>query len=687
MTTHYLDFDRGSNGNGTVGTPWNSFTSAQNGIVRGDTVMVSGLLRGEMVFDPTKGGASPAAKTKWLGTVDNPFIVSGGEILSGWVQCTAADLADVGSNYASVWKTSLPKSSFVGSSPWSGNVCELNQQLPIATSRADTSDKFFLTKPGYYWQATAVITSGTGTSEILNAVSRPALTDLFTKTQLERGRLQVTARPNVGHDSTFTYNTTTKFMTITNPARYATNVSLRDSFAIANLLPTIKRGEWGFIDNGTTVTVYVWPQNLSSLAGGIEYSPRDVGIDIGGTSNIEIGYFKVRQVAGAISASGNLFNHGSPCSDVYLHNFESTDTYNDGGMQAAVYMSEVSNCEMAYFDIRRAQRAFGIFSQGAGANEFQAGGPSSVLQMATGGYIHHYTAAFCSSAAHRLFIVGNHVNAFGIFWECAKQSHGNTMNAYQSSHNHLWWGIDGEDSDGYYTWQEADSIMMMFCSASASLAPSGGARGITHQNFTHRNVGSVFGYKPAGVINCSTTPNPAELSFSNSLMVGDRNTPNDRAYVYNNVHHGTGSPTAVGYAADAATLLDIDHNVATNGVARGANDVLVSLDATYENAAAGDFRIKAGSIVRTKPGEDLTAIIAALKIRFPQVPDADWSKDMVGDTFDAAAPGVGPTVNKDAPRGQDRGITYAGIVGGSDGGGGGEPTRPIFNPGFKIKVA
>lgn len=678
MATYHCNFSAATNGIGTIGSPWNNPTSAQAGIVPGDTVMTSGVFQGVWTFDRAKGGVSPGAKTKWLGTLASPFVVSGGDAITGWAQCAPSRLADVGVNYAQIWEKTITKSTLLNSDPFSANICENNLQLPLCVERALTEDKFFLTRPHYYHTASSVTLAVAN----ITGFRLPAVTDLFTKTQIDRARAYFVTLPNLPATSAVTFDATTKVISLVTPAPYG-NSAFKDNFALANLLPAMKRGEWGFIDNGTTVTLFLWPQNVLSLAGAIQFSARSNAMDLNGISNVEVAFFKARQCAGRLGAHGNLVSSGG--SDVYLHNFESTDTLDFGGMFGAIYMSDVDNLEMGYFDVRRSQGTFGIYCQGSGANTGQANNTPETINLMSGGYIHHYTVAYASSAAHRLFTVGNHINAFGIFWECSKQSHGNKMNAYQSSYNHLWWGIDAEQTDGFFTMQESDSIVMMFCSSSASKAAFGEARGIFQQQFVHANLGRVYGYKGGAVINCSTTPNGLDgrLNSLNSLRWGSGNVPLDRVNVWNNVYHGHGAMTT----ADFGTVDDWDHNVTTIGTPRGPNDVFATLAATYVNAAINDFRYAPASIVRTKPAKDLTAYVAALKIRFPKMPDADWSKDMVGEVFTWANIGMGPTKNKDAARGAQRNITYSGLTGGSSGGGGGQPTKPVFAPGFKIKVA
>ena len=682
MATYYLNFQAASGGNGSIGTPWNDFDIAQAGIAPGDTVNVSGIRRGDMVLNPAKGGASPAAKTKWLGTLGAPFVVTGGEVLTGWQQCVAGDFAAVGANYASIWKVNVPKTFFPGSDPFSANLCEASAQIPICLERKLTADKFFLTLPTSYHTADAVALSGA----LLSGFYKPSVTDQYTQAQIEGCKVYFTASPNVAVKSDIaSFDPLTKYITLVTPATYDSN-SVKDNFALANLLPAMKRGEWGFKDLGTTVTVYCWPENVGNLAGNIEYSARSSNISINGTSNVEIGFFRTRGTATAVTGGGNLFNSGLDCSNVYLHNFESTDTLNFGNNDAAaVYMQNVDDLEMSYFDVRRAQGMFGVWVKGSNANAAATGSPGSV-NLAVRPYVHHGTVAYTSSGPVRLYTVGNGVFAFLIYWECARQSHGNTMNAYQGCYNLLWWGIDGEDADGFFTEQETDGLVMAFCSASASRAPSGGARGIYQQQNSTLKQGSVYGWKGGGVINCRTTPNRADAreGSTNSLRKGSSLVPLDLQTVVNNIYHGHSAMTT----GDFAACTDWDNNITTADAIKGAADELVPMNTLYVPGATNKFVYPASSRARSKTAKNMATYMTALQARFSAVVPAftDYDKDMVGDVYTWANIGCGPTKNKDAPYGQSRGISYAGIAGGN-GGGGGEPTRPLLAPGFKIKVA
>lgn len=685
MATHYLNFDAASDGIGTIGNPWKSFDTAQSGIARGDTVIVSGTLRDTITFLPAKGGATSTSKTKWLGTPEAPFTVTGGEKLTGFVQCTSGDSNALGlgnPNMSSIWKTTITKSSLPGGDPYSANICEAGVQLPICVSRALTFDKFFITKSTYFHTASSVTLSGAQ----ITGFRLPAVTDLHTKSQIERARVYFVGASNRALQSAIlNFDETTKVISLATPNTYENSV-LKDNFALANLLPVIKRGEWGFLDNGATVTIYVWPQNVANISGGIEYSSRSKAVYINGTSNLEIGFFKAKQTAGGGLSDGNIVNYDAPCSHVYIHNFESTDSLNTSDMYAGIFMNDVDDLELGYFDLRRLQNMWGLFFLGSNASAADAGNPGAVQQMRRA-YVHHFTAAYVAAAAVRMFVTADSIFAFGSFWECSKRTHANKMNAYIQCTNLLWWGIDAEDADGYFSEQDSDSIVMAFCSSSATGGPSeesSSARGIYSQqkSSTLFYPGDAFGYKGGGLINCRVLPNRfADRAYSNSVKKGDDAVPKDRHTVRNNIYHGHGSAFT---AAQAAVYDDWDNNILTAGIVNGPADELIA-DTVLYSGTGNTFTYPAESRARTKAAKDCTAYITSLQARFPKF--TDWDKDMVGDTFTWANVGCGPTKNKDALYGEKRNVTYAGIIGGSSGGGGGNSSRRVISPGFKIKVA
>lgn len=674
MVTRYLNFNASANGIGTLGSPWNLFTTAQSGIEPGDTVVVSGKSRASMVLLPAKGGVSPAAKTKWLGTLENPFTISGGEALNGWVQCGPGDVAVLGAEAALKWKVTITKSSLAGPNGFAVNLCEAGKQLPICMERANTADKFFITRAQDYHTADSVTLSVTN----ITGFRKPSVTDLYTKAQIEASTVYFVGSPNISAESAVSvFDTTTKVISLATPAVYE-NSLVKDNFALANLLPAMKRGEWGFLDNGTTITIYCYPQNVASLASQMEYTARSVGIDIGGTSNVEIGFFITTQHAVGSRFNGNLINSKGDCSNVHLHNFESTDMINySTSFAALVYLNLVHDLHMHNFDLVRGQGCFGVYLQGSGS-----GSAPSVVKMVERPYLHHFTVSYVSSGPMRLFTTGNGAITDGIYWEAAKQSHGNTMNNYESSYNMLWKNIDGEDADGYYTWQESDSIVIMCCSGSASRASNGGARSFFHQQGPFTPQGSFYGYKPSMIFNIRAVPwgLGGRLGSNNALRAGAGAVPNDRWKVYNNIYHGHGAMTT----ADFATVDDWDYNIITIGTdARGVNDELIPVNTLFNNPALDNFTYPSNSRARTKVGKNMSTIITALQTRFPMV--TDWNTDMFGDALNWATPPVGPVVDKDKVFGQARNITYAGIV--TNSGGGGGTGRESFGVGFKIKSA
>ena len=62
------------------------------------------------------------------------------------------------------------------------------------------------------------------------------------------------------------------------------------------------QGEWGYVDNGTTVDLYFWPNDTNNVAAGIEYSQRTRGINAYNESNLEFRGLIIENVSSAASA-------------------------------------------------------------------------------------------------------------------------------------------------------------------------------------------------------------------------------------------------------------------------------------------------------------------------------------------------------------------------------------------------
>ena len=718
----------GASGSGGPTDPFRTLAEGRAAMSGGDTLNVAGGVYRETLDLSDLSGASPSARTRVIGDPDDRFVIAGGEALTGLTRCTAADAGDVGPNWASVFKTTVAKSVFPNGDPYSANLTEGTEQLPIAIERADRSDTFFLTKASHYHTATEVSLSGADVTGFKNT----AVTDLYTKTQLDRAQIRFTQEPNVAATSTVDFNTSTGFLEVSGSFEYEDNDD-RDKFALFNLLPAIRRGEWAFVENGANATVYVWPNSEAAL-GDISYSARSMGLDITGADHVEVAHFIVNQVATGDKNQAPILsrNPGTHAQDQYLHHFDVKNSLGFGG-DAAVYMIGVDDLHMHDFTIIRSQGLFGIFLQGndAGAADwkrlgyedgvsvangatvtgqtsgasvdilfqhrksgdlgsgtglgwfcfengeisgtFQNGenlrvdgvtigthnsgeddltspGDASLVSQSMRARLHDFEIRYVSSASIRCYTQKDAAIHHGLIHDAAKQSHGNTINFYQGCHNCLVWGLNGQGSDGYYTWQESDSLVLAFCAGSASTAPSGGAKVIEEQqNRFSQLPGAAYGWLGSYVLNTRGIPNPDKVTdsrYGNGLNASSALAPLNGFTVLNNIHHG--SSTESGAALD-----DWDHNINTKGSGtgtgtRGANDIVVDAMTFYNDPVANDFGYPANSAVRTFAAQDWSNLISGFQARWPQVPADVFTRDMAGETIDWSSPPVGPTVDPDA---------------------------------------
>ena len=254
MAEWHVNGAAASSGDGTSeATAFRTIGEAVSAMSGGDTVNVAGGVYRESVSLSGKSGTS-ANPTRLLGDPLDPFIISGGEPLTGLVPCVAGDAVHVGANWASMRKTAVPASLFPDGDPLAGNLCEDGVQMPICVERADISDTFFLTKPTYYHKADTFTQSGGN----ITGFRKPSVTDGYTKAQIENAECYFVHGLEPSGNSPVTFDEGTKTVSLVNPETYAGSGNpLADHFALFNLLPAMKPGEWGFRRVGSDVVIYV----------------------------------------------------------------------------------------------------------------------------------------------------------------------------------------------------------------------------------------------------------------------------------------------------------------------------------------------------------------------------------------------------------------------------------------------
>ena len=343
-------------GNGTSPTAaFRTLAAATAAASSGDTINVAGGLYRETY--------SPKAGTITRGNPADRFVLSGGEPLPGLAACTSADADVLGPIWTGMFKVTVPQTFFPGGDPNAANLCEDGVQLTLACERADRSDTFFLTKASYFHTAASVELSG---AEI-TGYRLPAVTDLYTKSQLENATIYFVADSNRARTDAITFDVATKTLRMVNGPWLYENNSFKDSFALFNLPAAARPGEWAFTRSGSNVTIYVRPANVGSVATGlIEYAARDIGLHVSNADDVDVSGFIVRQQGCPAKERCPVTVAGS--DQVHLHDFAVSDTYSPGsGGYAQIFCRGGDDPHIHDFALTRAQGQYGLFMSGTGA--------------------------------------------------------------------------------------------------------------------------------------------------------------------------------------------------------------------------------------------------------------------------------------------------------------------------------
>ena len=635
----FVDQSVAASGDGTsAATAFKTFDEAKAAMSAGDVIYVEGGVYPPMIMSGMSGTVGNRTVVK--GNPANRFIVSGGTALTGLIPCTSSDSAVVGSNWANMKKATVNINTLPNSDVRAANLCENGVQMPLATDRANMADTFFIGQPTSFHTADQTYVVGGN----VEGFRKTSVTNAYTKAQIERARVYYVYNNNrLGDSAVASFDTATGKITLTDTSQPYETSALKDNFALINILPNMKQGEHGYVDNGDgTATFYVWPANAGST---IEYSTNATGIDLSGVEHLELQNFEVRQFATTSNAEAPILIDNNAVfgtankKDILIHHGTVHDCLQADLGYAMVYAKDIDDLEVHDVTFTRAQGFFGIFAHGS------AHGSTNPANMTHGRglYIHDCNFDFISSAPVRLYTQRDAIVAHCKLTNTSKQTHGNTMNAYQWCHNVLFFGINGHDADGFATWQKSAGISWVCCAFSASRAISGGSRALFRQpSSSATSPGIALGYDGAYILQNRLVPNELDPTANNSIRVSNGNDTSDVQYVANCIIHGEGaeSMSAVSYW---------DYNYTTLGTVTGANSVASTKEATYVDPLALDFTVKAGAPLRTITAKDVSAYINTLRGLYPKLEaDGGFDRDMNGAAIDWTTPFIGPTVDLDA---------------------------------------
>jgi hypothetical protein len=625
----YVDQATGSDANpGTFGSPKETIMGAVAIATSGQEIKVREGIYRETVNLAGKSGTSGNRTTiSRYGTEE--VIISAAEPLSGFVACTIADEPDVGPNWANIYKVTVPLTDFVGSNPRSANPFEDGVRLTPAIS--------WLPNPQYpgneqatqQWHtATATVTSG----GLITGYQHLPVTDLYSAAQIENADVLFHCDPNV-NKRTPVLSFTSGTINLTDQTQTYEGNDKRDNYALINLLPAMKTGQWGFREVGSDAVIYVWPNTPANINTSIEITKRSQCVLAETVDHVEIrGLILERAASAAGAAAGNQYCYKGGDSSQTGHHIKNCmirDTYRANRDYAPLYLQQVNAFLIENTTVLNAYGQFGM-----------------MLTNGDGGRVLYSEVISSENSAYRMFGQFNCLIAFSRSRGCGLAAHANKANYYAETHRVAFWGCDFRGSSGYLTWQEASSVVVGFCDVPVKYG--GDTRAILDQNSAtpgQQSPATEGAYPgPCYILNNMAAPAPNGLAATNSVALGLTAETEVLYTGKNNILHG-----AAGVDETMLTVNGWRNNLLTSGSALAASagtDTTEAYGDVYEDALKGDVTVKASSPTRTATTASIAAEVATLQSWFPDQA-AIFEMDLTGAAFDPADPPMGPYVDPD----------------------------------------
>ena len=638
---YYVDASVVSSGVGTsVGTAFKTIQEGVNQVITDGTpktiAVVAGTYRETVNLDDFAGLTGNHSIIKGYGT-DKPTITAA-EALTGWTQCAAGDSTDVGSNYASIYKVVIAKSSVASSEGLALNLHENGVLMHLATDRADVTERFWLTDESTFHSG--LLNEG---ATYIESVTDATVFAAYTQVQIENAYFYLYSSPNsvetaipVDSYTAGTHTAAIDSVTYQRVKEDSGNANW-NNYSLINILPAMAAGQYGHKDNGDgNITVYCWPTDITNLTANIAYSSRNLCVSITPTTNyISLQGLKFIQASAANDTVGELgcgvstqVSSLEKKTDITIQHCYSGGHFNADAGYGAFYLSNVDNLVLEYCTIENVQNSFGFFLAGG----------SSLTQSVNGRVRNLYVKKSERSPA-RFFTQTDIQFTYSKLEQCGRAAHSNQINFYEQCDKVLVYGIRTTDCWGYMTFQEASDVYIGCCEIPVGDSGSPGRAFIDQNNGTNNPAGASVGY--IYLWNNTFWPISTALGSSNALVCGSNNIVNDNLdyYVYNNVAHGRSSFRTYG------DLTDTEGNVFTSTDSeplKGATDQTEVYTDTFVDAANSDFTYKSTSAVITDTGFDMASTMTTIEAIFT---DFDFSKDINGDTIAWATPQIGCAVN------------------------------------------
>lgn len=623
----------GSDANpGTVGSPKLTIAAAVNANPGKKIVLRGGKYRQKVTLNAGASGTSgtPTVISRYAN--EEP-IITGGEVLTGLVPCVAGDAAVVGARWPNIYKVTLSDSLLGSTNVMGFTPIEAGRMMPLAAEHILSPKTPAEPYNVEDWPTWEVIKSGSTITGYRNT----AITGKYTQAQIQAMKVVFYGSPNLAYTSDVSsFDTVNNIINLTNNGQTYGVGLYQNRMCLKNTISEIKQGQWAFKPNGNgTTTYYLWPMNPANVSGNIEYAARMTCLDLNGASHVHVKGVVFEHTGGSAGGQKDWTQpvvSKTPNQNIRFYNCHVRKHWRIGEREVfGLLAQEVTDFQMHNCNVSECWGMYGVHPVG------NATGITAISQKTKGMWINACIFEDISSSAIRIY-----QQAFGaVTNSLARRNvgvspHANVHDPKQQSHYVLAHGCDWSASMGYITYQQASSVHLTF-------------------NYNHGNAKGDD--KRAIWDQCSNNDGPAGKlggASGDSYWLNNHWAPDVQDLASWNAIKGGISSTCKIFADNNIMFNSLDTFINAN-VTRGTKNVVVQGTAvageltearttTYEDVTGGDFRIKAGSLIRSTAGNSKATEKAALLSNLPQLPSNALDKDANGATINWSAPPIGPVV-------------------------------------------